>query len=148
MNVYVRRMKTFLKVFAVLLLAFNGLGAMYGGLLLILNPDGSSLGLDLSYLDPSPFATYLIPGLILFFANGVFSLAVLIILLSRNYNAPWFVMAQGAVLLGWIGMQLLMVNYIYFLHAVMAAAGLLLLLTGYFLLRFRTAPIRPIWLGV
>jgi amino acid permease len=72
--------KAFLKILTVLLLLFNGIGAIYGGGNLILHPDGSSIELSPDWLKHTPFRDYLIPGIILFIANGLLSVFVLVTL--------------------------------------------------------------------
>lgn len=54
-----------------ILLAFLGAGALFGGVVLIVSPSGKLFGMPLSMLDKSPFADFLIPGLILFVVLGV-----------------------------------------------------------------------------
>jgi hypothetical protein len=55
---------------------FLGINATIGGALLILKPDGSLLGMDQNWIDNAPFRNYLLPGLILFLANGIFPLFI------------------------------------------------------------------------
>src|SRR5689334_14540527 len=43
------------------LLFLNGIGAVYGGTMLIVDPSGARIGLSLAWLDQSPFESYLIP---------------------------------------------------------------------------------------
>jgi hypothetical protein len=94
--------KKLLNITATILLLFNGIGALYGGWNLITHPDGSSLQLSLQLLENTPFRNYLIPGIILFITNGLFSLLSLMILLLRLKNYEWFVVIQGLILCGWI----------------------------------------------
>jgi hypothetical protein len=54
------------RFFAIILLFFNAVSALYGGWLLISDPSGKSLELPLYWLDHSPFENYLTPGIILF----------------------------------------------------------------------------------
>jgi ABC-type proline/glycine betaine transport system permease subunit len=82
-------MKTFLTITAALLLLFNAIGALFGGWNLITHPDGSSLQMSLDFLKKTPFHTYLIPGIILFVANGLFSIFVLLALVFRFWYASW-----------------------------------------------------------
>lgn len=130
-------MKAALKIFAALLLLFNGTGAVYGGYSFIAHPDGSSLGMNLTYLEHSPFGSYLVPGIVLLVMNGICSFAVLTALLFRYRHAALLVAAQGAVLCGWIGVQLLLVRMIYYLHFVLGATGILLMVSGYLLWRIQ-----------
>jgi hypothetical protein len=56
---------------AVLLEVLLGLGAVYGGLLFILAPDGHLLRMTTTMLAGTPFKSYLIPGIILFAFIGL-----------------------------------------------------------------------------
>lgn len=53
------------------LLAFLGIGAIYGGGALIISPTGKLLKIPLSLLEKSPFKDFLIPGIILFSVLGL-----------------------------------------------------------------------------
>ncbi|MEI6683462.1 MAG: hypothetical protein WCO44_12575 [Bacteroidota bacterium] len=55
----------------VFLLAIQALGALFGGLSLVLSPSGELLHIPLTVLKGSPFATFLIPGLILLIVLGI-----------------------------------------------------------------------------
>jgi hypothetical protein len=127
-------MKTLLKSLAAFLLLFNGAGAIYGGGNLILHPDGSSIQLSVVWLEHTPFHTYLIPGIILFVVNGLFSIAALAALLVNHKDYPWLVIGQGVILLGWLAMQVVMIQTVYFLHFIMGGVGLSLLTTGWLLI--------------
>lgn len=127
-------MKTLLKFIAAALLLFNGIGALYGGGNLILHPDGSSIQLTMDWLEHTPFKDYLIPGIVLFIANGVFSFIALAAMLLKVNNYAWLVMAEGAILTGWIVIQMLMIQTVYFLHYVMGSVGSALILVGYLLI--------------
>ena len=118
-------MKTVFKIIASLLLLFNSTGALYGGLNLIMHPDGSSLHMSLDYLKYSLFNSYFIPGIILFVFNGLFSFLVLGALIFKHEKSPLFVIAQGSILTGWIILQVLMVKIISYLHIVLGITGLL-----------------------
>jgi hypothetical protein len=128
-------MKTLLKFIAAALLLFNGIGAIYGGGNLILHPDGSSIQLTMDWLEHTPFKDYLIPGIVLFIANGIFSFIALAAMLLKVNNYAWLVMAEGAILTGWIVIQMLMIQTVYFLHYVMGGTGLALIVVGYLLLK-------------
>jgi hypothetical protein len=129
-------MKTLLKFIAAALLLFNGVGALYGGGNLILHPDGSSIQLTLDWLKHTPFSDYFIPGIVLFVANGLFSFIALAAMLLKVKNYAWLVMAEGAILTGWIVIQMLMIQTVYFLHIVMGGVGLALLFVGYVILKY------------
>lgn len=135
-------MKPFLKFFSVLLLLFNGIGAVYGGYNLVTKPDGSSMQMPLTFLQHSPFQDYFIPGVLLFIANGLFSLFVCLAVLLNLKNYSWLVMIQGAILIGWIQIQILMIKTIVHLHIIMGLTGFLLLLCGWMLHRINSEHIK------
>jgi hypothetical protein len=128
-------MNAFLKIASVVLLLFNGIGAVYGGLHLLLHPDGSSIGLSTDWLKHSPFDSFFIPGLVLFLVNGVFNFFVLWLLVSNKPKSGPYVLAQGALLSGWILIQIMMLQAVYFLHYTLGGVGLALMLLGYLLWR-------------
>ena len=65
-----------LRFTAICLLVINGLCALWGGGALIYDPTGEFLQLSADFIKNSPFPNYLIPGIILFVANGLLSLFV------------------------------------------------------------------------
>ncbi len=122
--------KIILKIAAVILLLFNGIGALYGGLSFMLHPDGSDLGMSAEYLRYSPFSDFFVPGVILFTCNGVLSLVATALVLFSHRYAVWAVLLQGAILVGWIAVQVLMVRDFQELHAVMLGTGVGLVVCG------------------
>ncbi|HEX9615617.1 MAG TPA: hypothetical protein VGA55_08915, partial [Bacteroidota bacterium] len=48
------------------LLVFTGIAGVLGGLLLMADPSGATLGLATSLLEDTPFTDYLVPGILLF----------------------------------------------------------------------------------
>ena len=107
-----------------------GVGALGGGAVLIASPTGSLIGMPLSMLEHSPFTSFLVPGLVLFFVNGVFPLVVA---WASVQHAAWTAFAHpaiGAVLCGWIGIQVVMIRGFSWLHAFYIALGLALLGLG------------------
>lgn len=69
-----------------LLLGLLGLGAIFGGGVLIISPSGKLFGMPLSMLNNSPFKTFLIPGTILFIVLGLVPLAITYALAKRPEN--------------------------------------------------------------
>ena len=53
------------------LLAFLGVGAIFGGGALIISPSGELLGMPLSMIKDSPFPNFLIPAIFLFVFLGL-----------------------------------------------------------------------------
>ena len=68
----------------VCLLSFLGISAMAGGSFLIISPSGKLIGgLPLSILKNSPFADFIIPGIILFLVIGIAPLLIAIALIKK-----------------------------------------------------------------
>lgn len=128
-------MKTMIKILALLILFFNGFGALYGGWNLIRHPNGESVDLDLNLLRNSPFHNYLIPGIILFMTNGIFSLMILTAIILNHKKQAWLILGQGMILSGWMIVQLILIPGINYLQVIYCFAGLLLILCGLLLIQ-------------
>ena len=129
-------MKIIVKLLAVILLFVNGIGAFYGGFLLITDPSGSKLHLPLSFLEHTPFQNYLLPGIILFTVNGAFSFITLFFIFIKSKVYPWLIMAQGILLGGWIIVQMILISMFYApLHATVIVIGVVLIGCGLYLRR-------------
>lgn len=129
-------MKAFLKISTLLLLLFNSFGALYGGLNLMLHPDGSSMKMSPDLLEHSPFQNYLIPGIILFVTNGLFSIFIVFAILLRFRSASRLVLVQGVILTGWIFIQILLIQMVIPLHWIMGSVGIALILLGRYLAKY------------
>jgi hypothetical protein len=70
-----------------ILLGFFGIGALFGGAVLIVSPTGKLLGMPLSLLDKSPFSNFLIPGIILFIVLGLIPYGLVFTLLKKPVSA-------------------------------------------------------------
>lgn len=129
--------RPFLLYVLYLLLTFLALGALAGGGMLILIPDGSSLGMGANWLDDSPFTSYFIPGLILFTTAGLFPFFALIGLVfkpdwkwanllniySDRHWAWTYAIYSGIMVIIWITVQQIMTQY-FWLQPVMIFTGL------------------------
>jgi hypothetical protein len=132
-------MKTIVRAICVILLLVNGLGALYGGILLIVDPSGAKLQMPLSLLEHSPFSNFLIPGIILVIVNGIFSFVTLMVLYLKKGYASWLVIAQGILLSGWILVQVILLRAFYApLHATFLVIGLGLVACGFYLKKARS----------
>lgn len=117
--------KLLLKIISVLLLLFNGIGAVYGSWHLITDPTGESIKMPLSLLQYSTFKNFFIPGIVLFVANGLISFVAVGFLNKKSY--PVAVAVQGCILFGWICVQVIMLRSIWALHIVCGLVGLCLI---------------------
>ena len=111
---------------AVVALVVLGLGALAGGVALVARPDGSVMQFDVSLLDGSPFADFMIPGLILGGVFGIGSLATALLGFSRSRTAPFLAFAIGLGQMIWIVIQLAIIKEVSFLHPTMFGIGLVI----------------------
>jgi hypothetical protein len=88
-----------------------GIGALGGGLVLIVAPRGEIMPLPLSALAGSPFDTYLGPGLILFTVLGIGPLVAAGLAWQRHPLAPFAAFVVGGALLIWIGVEIAIIGY-------------------------------------
>ena len=93
------------------LLLVQGLGGFAGGLALSVKPDGSIMGVPVSYLEGSPFSDYLIPGLILLLALGVLPLVAAAGLWLRRRWAWYASFVVGCGLMIWILVEITIIPY-------------------------------------
>lgn len=125
------------KIISIVLLLFNAIGALPAGFLFIIDPTGSKMGMNTDYLQHSPFSTFLIPGIVLLLVNGVYSVLTAYFTYKEHSKAALMVMSQGALLLGWIIIQVLMLQMTDALHYIMGTVGLMLLVCGYWMYKVR-----------
>ena len=104
-----------------IVLGFLAIGAIGGGIVLIISPTGESMGIPLSEFKNIPFDSYLIPGILLFSVLGVIPLLLIIALLKKpeskiaehinifkDMHWSWtFSIYIAFILIGWIHIQLI-----------------------------------------
>lgn len=132
-------MKPILRILAVILLLFLGFGAIYGAFMLISDPSGGKFEWSLELLTGTPFDTFLIPGIILLIANGLFPIYIALITILRKSYASEFILIQGVIVIIWLTVQLIM-NPDFFLpltHYPSYSVGILLVIIGLLSLRYK-----------
>ena len=87
------------------------IGAIAGGLVLIVAPRGDILPLLVSALEGSPFDTYLWPGVILFTVLGLGPLVAAAMAWRRRPVAPFAALAVGAALLIRVVVEVAIIGY-------------------------------------
>jgi len=112
------------------LLSFLGIGALYGGGVLIISPSGKLIGMPLSLLNKSPFSDFLFPGIILFGVLGVFPVLLVFALINKPSNPflesvnffsdmhwSWsFSIYTAFALIIWIQVEMMFLNAVSWLH--------------------------------
>ena len=112
------------------LLAVLGVGAIFGGAVLIISPSGDLFGMPLSMLDNSPFSNFLIPGIILFTVLGLVPIALIFALIKRPasqfdglfnfykdmYWAWSYTIYIAFALIIWIQLEMVFLRAVHWLH--------------------------------
>lgn len=113
-----------------ILLFIIGINAIFAGMLLMLEPDGTIIGLTPYILRFSPFKDFFIPGLFLFVLNGIANIVVAVLVLIKFKHYPRLITIQGMVLLLWIVMQMLFLREANIIQLVVLGLGMALILVG------------------
>jgi hypothetical protein len=130
----------FCKNFLILLLGFLSIGAFFGGIALLIHPDGSFLQMPGELLANSPFKSFLIPGIILLITFGILPAFVIYGLIKKpenrffdrlnliyDYHFAWtFSVYIGIALIIWINIQTLILNSVGILHTIYSSLGILI----------------------
>lgn len=102
---------------------FVAVSALFGGVSLALDPSGGRLGMPLSFLAPSPFDDYLVPGLFLAGVVGGSALLAGIAHLARRPSAWVGTFVAGVILVGWIVAEVAFVRAFHPLQVVFLLLG-------------------------
>ncbi len=95
----------------IVLMLFQGLSGIAGGIGLIGDPTGESIQIPIEWLEDSPFNNYTIPGWILLMVLGIFPVLVFVLLLRKiqwAWHASLFI---GIALMIWIIVEVLIIGY-------------------------------------
>jgi len=103
--------KSYSLYFLMILMLFQGLSGLLGGIALVVDPSGELLQMPLSMLAGSPFNTFLIPGIILLIILGIFPMVIFYGLWKRTNWAWSGALMVSAALIIWIGVEIWMVGY-------------------------------------
>ena len=125
-------MKT-IRIISICLMLLVSVNALVAGYLFIIDPSGSKLQISLSTLKNSPFDDFFVPGVILFIVNGVLNLLAAVFAIFQWRDWGQFVFFQGALLSGWIVVQVVMLRELYFLHYILGGIGLVLTVFGLYI---------------
>lgn len=117
--------------------AFISLGAIGGGLVLVIDPSGSTLELPSSLIEDTFFPNFLIPGIFLLVVNGIGSLIGATITFSKGRYAQEIAIALGAILVSWIVIQVIIIRSIGWLHVLYFILGIVELWLGLYIRRHK-----------
>lgn len=105
---------------------FNGVGAVGGGIALLIG----RIGLPLRLLEGTPFTTYTIPGWILLVIVGGSSLIASVVVWRHLRLAAETAIVAGAILLGWIATEFMMIPEAWMPQLVFFALSIAILWFG------------------
>lgn len=128
----------FTKNLLIFLLGFLSVGAIYGGIVFILKPDGSAYDIPVEILQKSPFRDFFIPGIILLVTFGITPIYVVYTLIRKpknkfmqklnllyDHHFSWtFSVYIGFALIIWINVQTLIFNAVDALHTIYSSLGI------------------------
>jgi len=129
-------------ILLIILMVFESLGALYGGIILIIDPTGSLLKMPLTMLSNTPFSNYFIPGIILGILLGVIPsfAAVGLVLrprwkwanrinLYRDRHFGWsYSLYTGIMLNIWITIQIFLVGYGALIQTIYALVAIFIII--------------------
>lgn len=92
----------------IIIQAISGLA---GGIALVSDPTGASLGIPQEWLSNSPFNDYLIPGVILFSVLGIFPAFVSVGLWKEKHWGWLGSLSLGIALIIWIIVEIIIIGY-------------------------------------
>jgi hypothetical protein len=131
----VRDRATYTRIALVMLEAFVGVGAVYGGVMLVRD----SWGLPVTDLAPLPLHSWVLPGVALLVSVAAPMLAAAVLVARRHGLAADASVLAGAILAGWIVVQLAVIGPQMALQAVMFVLGLVTAALGLLLRRTERA---------
>ena len=102
---------------------FIGLGAIGGGMMALLNPQGPD-GMPANVLDGSPFHDFLVPGIFLLVVLGLGNIFCGIMTLKKSELRSFLSGVWGVLMVLWIIIQCVILNAIVELHVIFFVLGL------------------------
>jgi hypothetical protein len=115
--------------------ALIGLGAIGGGLMLVIDPSGSTLGVPSGLLEGSIFPNFLIPGIFLMVVNGFGSSIGAVFSFTKRQCTQGIAIVLGVILVSWIVIQVIIIRSIGWLHGIYFIFGIIELWLGIYIKR-------------
>lgn len=123
------------------ILCFVGIGALFGGMLALSDISGASFGASTDILKGSPFKSFLIPGLFLFFVLGLGHIASYIFIKCKLKFHVYISGGVGCILMSWILIQCYILHSVGILHIIYFLLGLFeSLIALYMLVKLKLFP--------
>jgi hypothetical protein len=120
-----------MRIILFMLVSLVALTSTISGMMMINDPDGTLLQLSPSLLENTPFRNYLVPGILLAGVVGGIGIGAVYMLTTGSINRYNWSMACGVVLIGWLIVQMIMIQAAHWLHFAFLGAGVLIILLAY-----------------
>ncbi len=95
---------------SVFLLFVGAILALYGGISMITDPTGNSVGFPFYLLNGAIFSDFLLLGWVLFVTVGIFSIVVIILILTKHRYYSFYIMLQGAIICAYVIILMLLLS--------------------------------------
>jgi hypothetical protein len=119
-----------IRIISIVLLIFNSISALGGGAVLIIDPTGDIMQMSVDILWDSPFANFMVPGVILFIILGVGSALAALTAIKKKKKYYIDTISVGIVTIVWIAVELYMIKSVDLLHYVYGGLGLVFVVLG------------------
>lgn len=106
-----------------LLLGFTGVTSVSCGAMMLIEPSGSLLLLDLHWLQHTSFSNFSIPGLLLMLV-GAIHLGAWYGVRTNRKNGLWWAVAAGSSIIGYEVVQMILLQMTYWLQYSYIAIGI------------------------
>jgi len=134
--------KTAATYLLILVVAFEAIGSIYGGISLIKDPSGSGLKMPITFLEGTMFTSYLIPGIILFLLLGFFPLFLIfpliykpnwpiinVLNIYKGYHWAWTYTVYTAIMvIIWINVEMMILSTGSIIQGTFGLLGVLILI--------------------
>jgi hypothetical protein len=132
--------KPFWAILLIIILIFQSISALFGGIELIIDPSGQLLHMPSTSLQGSPFNDFLVPGLCLGILLGIFPAFTAFCLLFRprqkwvnilniyKFRHPgWaYSLYTGLMLIIWITVQIAVIGYGHIIQTMYVSIGIII----------------------
>lgn len=112
-------------------LTIIGFAAVICGASLMVDPDGTGLGMTVELLKNSPFKDFFIPGLALVTVNGILSLIGAYFAFKNRQYAGLVTVFLGAAMITWISFQVYWIGWESWLQQTFLVVGVVEIVLGF-----------------
>ncbi len=115
---------------SVAILLLLSISALYGSYCMITDPTGNSLGVPYYLLAGTIFSDYSMLGWILLCTIGIFSTAIILLIIFKSNVYSFFIILQGVILCIFIFMQMLLIGKTFLVQYIFLLLGIALICLG------------------